>query len=108
MVGAGLLSTAEASNAVVSGMVDMKPADPIEGLLIGQLIAAHVSQQGAGFHLIAPGGVFVIPFSRQRSENEIDLPDIPFVVIRAGSRPLKRFPDCDRNSRGSYSGVRSA
>jgi hypothetical protein len=29
------------STAVVSGMVDMKPADPIEGLLIGQLIAAN-------------------------------------------------------------------
>jgi hypothetical protein len=27
------------STAIVSGMVDMKPTDPIEGLLIGQLIA---------------------------------------------------------------------
>jgi hypothetical protein len=29
------------STAVVSGMVDMKPADPVEGVLIGQLIAAN-------------------------------------------------------------------
>ena len=29
------------STAVVSGMVDMKPADPIEGILIGQMIAAN-------------------------------------------------------------------
>ena len=27
--------------AIVSGMVDMKPADPIEGILIGQVIAAN-------------------------------------------------------------------
>jgi hypothetical protein len=29
------------STAVVSGMVDMEPADPVEGILIGQLIAAN-------------------------------------------------------------------
>jgi hypothetical protein len=30
-----------AAHAVVSGMVDMKPADPIEGILISQLMAAN-------------------------------------------------------------------
>jgi hypothetical protein len=29
------------STAVVSGMADMKPTDPVEGILIGQLIAAN-------------------------------------------------------------------
>jgi hypothetical protein len=31
----------EANTAVVAGIVDMKPADPIEGILIGQIIAAN-------------------------------------------------------------------
>ena len=31
----------EANTAILSGMVDMKPADPIEGMLIGQIIAAN-------------------------------------------------------------------
>lgn len=31
----------EASVATLSGMVDMKPADPVEGMLIGQLVVAH-------------------------------------------------------------------
>jgi hypothetical protein len=31
----------KACTAVVSGMADMKPADPVEGILIGQLIAAN-------------------------------------------------------------------
>jgi hypothetical protein len=31
----------EANTAILSGMVDMKPADPIEGILIGQIIAAN-------------------------------------------------------------------
>jgi hypothetical protein len=31
----------EAAIAAVSGMVDMKPADPIEGIIISQLIVAH-------------------------------------------------------------------
>ena len=30
----------EAATAALSGMVDMKPADPIEGVLIGQLVVA--------------------------------------------------------------------
>jgi hypothetical protein len=29
------------ATAVVSGMADMKPTDPVEGMLIGQLIAAN-------------------------------------------------------------------
>lgn len=31
----------DAATAVLSGIVDMKPADPIEGMLIGQIIATH-------------------------------------------------------------------
>jgi hypothetical protein len=31
----------QAAHAVISGMVDLKPADPIEGILISQLMAAH-------------------------------------------------------------------
>src|SRR5262245_38471303 len=31
----------EANTAILSGMADMKPADPIEGILIGQIIAAN-------------------------------------------------------------------
>ncbi len=31
----------EATVAAVSGMVDMKPADPIEGIILSQLIVAH-------------------------------------------------------------------
>jgi hypothetical protein len=31
----------EATAAIVSGMVDMRPADPTEGILIGQIIAAN-------------------------------------------------------------------
>jgi hypothetical protein len=31
----------EADRAVISGMLDMKPADPIEGMLIGQIMAAN-------------------------------------------------------------------
>jgi hypothetical protein len=31
----------EATTAIVSGMLDMKPADPTEGILIGQIIAAN-------------------------------------------------------------------
>ena len=34
-------NTKEAGAAAISGMVDMKPADPVEGVLIGQLIAAN-------------------------------------------------------------------
>ena len=31
----------EANTAILSGMVDMRPADPIEGIPIGQIIAAN-------------------------------------------------------------------
>jgi hypothetical protein len=31
----------DAATAALSGMIDMKPADPVEGMLIGQIIAAH-------------------------------------------------------------------
>jgi hypothetical protein len=31
----------EAATAVLSGMLDIKPSDPIEGVLVGQLIVAH-------------------------------------------------------------------
>jgi len=31
----------DAATAVLSGMIDMKSADPVEGMLIGQMIAAH-------------------------------------------------------------------
>jgi hypothetical protein len=31
----------DAATGVISGMTDMKPADPLEGMLIGQMIAAH-------------------------------------------------------------------
>jgi hypothetical protein len=31
----------EANAAIVGGMVDMKPTDPTEGILVGQIIAAH-------------------------------------------------------------------
>ena len=31
----------EATVAVYSGMIDLKPGDPIEGILISQLVAAH-------------------------------------------------------------------
>jgi hypothetical protein len=33
--------TKETTTAVITGMIDMKPADPIEGMLIGQLIAVN-------------------------------------------------------------------
>ena len=49
---------------------NQNPLDRISGLHID-----HTGHDG--------GGVFVVPFSGQRSENEIDLPDIPFVVIGA-------------------------
>ena len=31
----------EAGSAAISGMVDMKPADPIEGMLISQIVTAN-------------------------------------------------------------------
>ena len=31
----------DATTGVISGMTDMNPADPVEGMLIGQMIAAH-------------------------------------------------------------------
>jgi hypothetical protein len=37
---AGNTEADEAATAALSGMVDMKPADPIEGVLIGQLVVA--------------------------------------------------------------------
>jgi len=34
-------AVSEAGSAAISGMVDMKPADPIEGILIAQIVAAN-------------------------------------------------------------------
>ena len=42
----------ELATAVISGLVDMKPADPIEGILIGQIIAAN---EAAMRLIVAPG-----------------------------------------------------
>ena len=59
-VGAGLLNALpaahlaerydEAGNAAVAGLSNIKPADPIEGMIIGQMIAAHE----AAFSLYSP------------------------------------------------------
>ena len=43
----------ELATAVISGLVDMKPEDPIEGVLIGQIIAAKSS--GGGIAVKRPG-----------------------------------------------------
>ena len=37
----------EIATAVISGLVDMKPEDPIEGVLIGQIIAANEAAMGS-------------------------------------------------------------
>ena len=37
----------ELASAVISGLVDMKPEDPIEGVLIGQIIAANEAAMGS-------------------------------------------------------------
>ena len=37
----------ELATAVISGLVDMKPEDPIEGVLIGQIIAANEAAMGS-------------------------------------------------------------
>ena len=37
----------ELASAVISGLVDMKPQDPIEGVLIGQIIAANEAAMGS-------------------------------------------------------------
>ena len=40
-------SDKEAATAAISAMADMKPADPIEGILIGQIIAANEAAMSA-------------------------------------------------------------